>query len=257
MNKSGIDYFPLDVHLDDKFKLIEAEFGLTGFAVIVKLYQRIYGERGYYCEWTNEVALLFAREVGVGGNVVSQIVSAAVKRGIFDKDMYDKYGILTSKGIQSRYFEAVSRRVNVSVENAYLLVCHAPARKSVNISGKNVCRNEENADSFEQIRVDKIRVNKSIEEGIYNTQAPPLKKVIEYIEEKKLNVSAEAFYNYYQERGWKINGKSMIPHWKERCENWSKTEHKAKKKESSMTDDFFDAAVARAYKGVELCHEDT
>ena len=25
---SGIPYFPLDVHLDDKFELIEAEFGL-------------------------------------------------------------------------------------------------------------------------------------------------------------------------------------------------------------------------------------
>lgn len=35
--KSGIDYFPLDVSLDDKFELIEAEFGLTGFAVVVKL----------------------------------------------------------------------------------------------------------------------------------------------------------------------------------------------------------------------------
>ena len=55
--KSGLEYFPLDVHLDEKFELIEAEFGLTGFAVIVKLFQRIYGGQGYYCEWTNEVAL--------------------------------------------------------------------------------------------------------------------------------------------------------------------------------------------------------
>ena len=41
--KNGVDYFPLDVHLDKKFELIEAEFGLTGFAVVVKLLQRIYG----------------------------------------------------------------------------------------------------------------------------------------------------------------------------------------------------------------------
>ena len=41
--KSGIDYFPLDVTLNDKFELIEAEFGLIGFAVVIKLLQKIYG----------------------------------------------------------------------------------------------------------------------------------------------------------------------------------------------------------------------
>ena len=37
---NGINYFPLNVHLDDKFELIEAEFGLKGFAIVVKLFQR-------------------------------------------------------------------------------------------------------------------------------------------------------------------------------------------------------------------------
>ena len=74
MAKSGIDYFPLDVVLDEKFELIEAEYGLTGFGVIVRLLQEIYGKAGYYIEWTTEVALLFARKVGLGGNVVSEIV---------------------------------------------------------------------------------------------------------------------------------------------------------------------------------------
>ena len=52
MAKSGIDYFPLDVVLDEKFELIEAEYGLTGFGVIVRLLQEIYGKAGYYIEWT-------------------------------------------------------------------------------------------------------------------------------------------------------------------------------------------------------------
>ena len=133
---SGIPYFPLDVHLDDKFNLIEAEFGLTGFAVVVKLFQKIYGGQGYYCEWTEDVALLFSRNIGLGGNVVSEIVSASIKRGIFDKGIYDKYRVLTSEGIQKRYFEAVSRRVSVDVEKAYLLVQVAQKYKNVNIFEK-------------------------------------------------------------------------------------------------------------------------
>ena len=73
--KNGLDYFPMDVVCNDKIELIEAEFGLTGFATVVKLFQKIYGERGYYCEWTDEVALLFGKKNGLGSNVVSEIVA--------------------------------------------------------------------------------------------------------------------------------------------------------------------------------------
>lgn len=56
MSNGGVKYFPSDVYLDDKFELIEAEFGLIGFAVVVKLYQKIYSI-GYYCEWNDDVVI--------------------------------------------------------------------------------------------------------------------------------------------------------------------------------------------------------
>lgn len=127
--KEGIEYFPLDVCLDDKFELIEAEFGLTGFAVVVKLLQKIYGQFGYYCEWNIEVALLFAKRIGLGGSVVSEIVAASIRRGIFDKTMHDRYGILTSAGIQKRYFEAVSRRKIVKIKKRTSLFLAPKFRK--------------------------------------------------------------------------------------------------------------------------------
>ena len=145
---NGITYFPLDCQLDDKFALIEAEFGLTGFAVVVKLFQRIYGQQGYYCEFTDEVALLFGREVGLGGNVVSEIVTAAIKRGIFDRELYEKYHILTSRGIQERYFEAVSRRKKLKIEKQYLFCSVYPKIKNVCNFSENVCNFEKNADNF-------------------------------------------------------------------------------------------------------------
>ena len=151
--KSGIDYFPLDVTLDEKFELIEAEFGLTGFGVVVKLLQKIYGGRGYYVEWTNEVALLFAKKIGLGGSVVSEIVEASIKRGIFDKTLYDKYQILTSKGIQKRYFEAVGRRKSVEVEERYLLVNAADFSKNASMNFKNVDIFPKNAYIFGQSKV--------------------------------------------------------------------------------------------------------
>ena len=170
--KSGIDYFPLDVALDEKFELIEAEFGLTGFGVVVKLLQKIYGGQGYYVEWTNEVALLFAKRVGLGGSVVSEIVEASVKRGIFDKTLYDKYHILTSNGIQKRYFEAVGRRKSVEVEGAYLLVNAADFSKNASIAVKNVDIFSKNADISQQSKVEESRVEKSRVEKNAREQTP-------------------------------------------------------------------------------------
>ena len=159
--KSGLEYFPLDVHLDEKFELIEAEFGLTGFAVIVKLFQRIYGGQGYDCEWTNEVALLFGRFCGAGAGVVSEIVSAAVRRGIFDRELFERYHILTSVGIQKRYLEAVSRRKKVEVEKAYLLLKCAQISENVCISGENVNISSKNADILRQSKEEESKEKKS------------------------------------------------------------------------------------------------
>lgn len=104
--KSSLDYFPLDTVLDKKFEIIEARYGIKGFAVIVKLFQFIYGGEGYYCEWSEDVLYVFAKKIGVGAGSVSEILDTALKKGIFDIDMYKKYSILTSKGIQQRYVEA-------------------------------------------------------------------------------------------------------------------------------------------------------
>lgn len=155
---NGINYFPLNVHLDDKFELIEAEFGLKGFAIVVKLFQKIYGQQGYYCEWTEDVALLFGKNVGLGGDAVSEIVRAAIKRGIFDSELYDKYQILTSRGIQERYFEAVSRRKEVEVRKEYLLIKVDQIYKNVRILNENVNISSKNVNISEQKKVEESKV---------------------------------------------------------------------------------------------------
>ena len=164
MGKEAFDFFPLDVHLSDKMELIEAEFGLIGFAVIVKLWMRIYGSRGYYCEFDEEVALMFSHKTGVGVNAVSEILNAAFKRGIFDKTLYEKYKILTSKGIQERCMKMCSRRKRFEVEKKYLLISVPDSFENVYIKGENVNISEENVYIFTQSKVKErkeSKVNKS------------------------------------------------------------------------------------------------
>ena len=221
--KQGLDYFPLDTVLDDKFKLIEAEFGLTGFAVVVKLFQKIYGGFGYYCELQSEVALLFGRELGLGGNVVSEIVSASVKRGIFDRDLYLKYHILTSAGIQKRYFEAVSRRANVTVKKEYLLVECSSKNINVGTNPVNVCNNPVNADRnpTKESKVNKSKKENIKEKNNNHFKAPTVEEIKGYCSERNNGVDASRFYDYYQSKGWMV-GKNKMKDWKAAVRTWER-----------------------------------
>jgi hypothetical protein len=50
------------------------------------------------------------------------VVSFLAKEGFFDHELYEKYHILTSRGIQKRYFEIVKRRDKVVVIKQFLLL---------------------------------------------------------------------------------------------------------------------------------------
>lgn len=119
--RQGVDYFPLDVHLDNKFKFVEIKFGLEGFAVVIKMLQEIYSQ-GYFCDWGEDEKLLFSNEHNVDFDRLIEITNECVEREIFDLDLYQEHKILTSRGIQARYKEIVRRRKDVDVTEEYLLV---------------------------------------------------------------------------------------------------------------------------------------
>lgn len=121
--KNGLDYFPLDVDIDqdDKVALIEAQHGIVGFAIVIKLLMKIY-KNSYFYEWTEKEQLLFSKRVNVDINSINVIINDCVKWGLFDSNLLEAYKILTSKGIQRRYLEAVGRRQKVEMEGKYLLL---------------------------------------------------------------------------------------------------------------------------------------
>ncbi len=164
--KDGVDYFPLDVNMNTKFKLIEAKYGIIGFGVIIKLFQRIYAERGYYIKWDDDTALITAAENScqkypLSVEDVKDIVNEALTRGIFDKQLHDLYGILTSKGIQQRYLEMTKRRSRVDVEADYLLIGVPEKTVNVYINGVNADINSKNDNNNSQSKVKESKVNKS------------------------------------------------------------------------------------------------
>lgn len=233
MAKAGLDFFPLDVSMDAKMELIEAEFGLTGFGVVVHLLQEIYGKAGYYIEWTEEVALLFARKVGLGGSVVSEIIEASIRRGMFDREKYDKYRVLTSRGIQKRYFEAVKRRKVLEVDKNILLVDLTHFSENVNIQARNVNILSENADISKQSKVEESKVKKSrVEES--NTRArraapPSVEEVRIYCEKNGFGIDPETFVDYYTARGWTYGQGKPVKDWQAAVKTWA---HRDKERET-------------------------
>lgn len=121
-HKQGIDYFSLDVVLDDKFELFEAEFGLQGFGFIIKLFQKIYESNGYYYKWSEDEKLLFSKRVNVDINLINDYINSALRRDILSKSIYEEYNVLTSKGIQKRFLEASKRRKQIEIIKEYFLI---------------------------------------------------------------------------------------------------------------------------------------
>jgi len=119
--KTGLDYFPMDVEMDDKVEIIEAKHGITGFGILIKLYQRIYKE-GYFLKWTEEGLLLFSKRINVSINEVTETINDCLKYGIFDERLFKKYNILTSSGIQKRFLAAVDRRKEIELIAEYVIV---------------------------------------------------------------------------------------------------------------------------------------
>jgi hypothetical protein len=119
--KNGIDYFPLDVDIDDKIKLVEAEHGIIGFGVLIKIFQKIYKDN-YWIKFDRKALYVFANSINVDRNRIYDIINSCLEWEVFDQKLYTDFEVLTSKGIQKRFFEIIKRRKHVEICKKLLLI---------------------------------------------------------------------------------------------------------------------------------------
>ena len=106
--KNGLDYFPFDVQFfsDDKILAVSVEYGVKGEISVVHLLCAIY-RHGYFIEWNDCTRIRLLKELpGVSADLLDKVVHRLVEWGFFDKTLFDTAQVLTSIGIQSRYFKA-------------------------------------------------------------------------------------------------------------------------------------------------------
>lgn len=143
--KTGLDYFPFDVDFfnDEKIVAIAGEFGIKGEIATVKLLCAIY-RNGYFVEWNEMLQMKMLHQLpGVSSELICSIVNRLVKWNFFDKDLFDSAGILTSKGIQKRYFDAIRKRTPISGELPYILGFRTEIPKLNDISASKTISNKE------------------------------------------------------------------------------------------------------------------
>lgn len=272
----SLPYFELDCHMDDKIDLIEAEYGLKGFAIVIKLYQRIYGgEYGYYCEFTPDIALLLAARLcgssggasgkvgtasgegslpGFPNNLITDVVAASIRRDIFSERLFEEYRILTSRGIQKQYLKATVKRESVEMKKEYLLISVPENRKNVTvipisgtekpISGGRNPQSKSNTNSYSKSNKDRERAR------------APLKRIEDFLSAypKHLNRHlTEAAYADLVKDGVEAedNLVACAKNYAEECKILETPERYIKNAENFLRDFTFEKYLPGAYKKPE------
>lgn len=160
--KQGIDYFPFDVNFfsDVKIRKIARACGSQSTSILICLLCNIYKDNGYYILWDEDLPFVIADTVGVSEGAVKEVIFKAIQVGFFSKDIYEKYKVLTSYGIQSRFKSAVYKREEIEYIVEYLI---SDIRNAVSDSKKQVSDTEST-----QSKV-KVKRKKNI------SPSPPLK----------------------------------------------------------------------------------
>lgn len=208
--KFGLEYFPFDVDFfdDEKIQFISARFGLKGEIITVKLLTRIY-RNGYFIEWNNDTCLLLAKNCGDGinGNLINDIVEELVKRDFFDKIIFNSFKILTSNGIQKRFFEIAKRRKEITVIEEYLVPGFEKLHYA-NILKKNVNNPVKNVDIEGTSKGSKV---KEVKEGKEGTAAPPPAKTFKNFSEQDFIEEIKKFSGRFE----KSLLNNFFAYWKE------------------------------------------
>lgn len=151
--KQGIDYFPIDVGFftDVKIRKISRACGSQSTSILICLLCNIYKDEGYYILWDEDLPFVIADTVGVSEGAVKEVLIKSLQVGFFDQELYEKYKILTSSGIQKRFLLATYQRKETTIIPEYLINC---ANNSINCTNNSI-NHSDNEQSKSKVKVNR------------------------------------------------------------------------------------------------------
>ena len=156
--KQGLDYFQknVDFYQDIKIRKLIRHKGIQAVSVYDILLCQIY-RVGYYISWDDDLPFIVSEISDLKEDDILDIINYALSIGLFDQTMYDEHQVLTSHGIQERFFDfcTVAKR-KVSASLPYLLV---------DLSGKTVSSEKQSVITEETIVFPEETTDNSEETG--------------------------------------------------------------------------------------------
>lgn len=224
--KQGMDYFPMDVDLDqdDKLQMIIGEFGIKGELIYTKLLGWIYKHNGYFTPWGEVEQLKFAKRVSyIGGapvNLINDVVARCIKWGLFDESVFVSLQILTSVRIQKTWLDATRKRKDREIDNKIWLI-------EVN-DGLKAEETQKTAEVIHKEKESKVKESKEEIDSVPDALPPPPPPK-DSLEEKQQKMLArqKLFYDgiaIYVKQYSKEMLRAFYTHWSE--PNKSKTKMK-------------------------------
>lgn len=122
--KQGLGYFPLDTDFfsDRKVRRILNAHGSNTASILICLLCNIYKDKGYYIEFDEDLPFDIADVVGVSEGAVIEVIKKALQVDFFDLSLYEKYHILTSRGIQRRFYSCTLKRRDIKINPAFWVI---------------------------------------------------------------------------------------------------------------------------------------
>lgn len=111
--KQGMEYFTIDVNFyqDIKIRKLIRYKGVQAVSVYHILLCQIYAS-GYYLLWDEDIPFTVSEIAHLEEVYVQEVIDYCFNIGLFDKALYEQNNVLTSRGIQKRFFDfcAVAKR---------------------------------------------------------------------------------------------------------------------------------------------------
>lgn len=186
----SIEYYSMDTDFLSNIKIrrILRACGASSIAVIIHLLGNIYGDEGYYMDWNEDVAFLISDSLGIKEGLVAEIVNKALQVNFFSKQMFDDYNVLTSPGIQKRYFKATEKRKKEGLKPELLMI-------NVEVTGVNDAETQvtesETQDNVpvstqSKVKDSKQKENKGEERKVKNDAVIRIRKLLSTPEDQPL-----------------------------------------------------------------------
>jgi len=202
-----------DAHRDAKLRKVKIKYGMSGYGLYWYCLELIAADvtpDNINFELEHDAEII-AHDTGINYELVQEMMAYMINLDLFE----NSGGVITCMKLAKRLDKSMTSN---------------PQMRSIisNIRKNHDSVMTQSANSHDQIRLDKIRLDKK-KKGRFTP--PTLDQVIEYAESRKSTVDPNYFFEFFTEADWHDTKGNKVKSWKQKFLTWE-SHNKEPKKEN-------------------------